>query len=48
MKNATDAMRESRIPDFVASVGALTMMPILIICSLIFYFSITGTFFGLL
>lgn len=24
MKNSTDAMKESRVPDFLASVGALT------------------------
>lgn len=37
MKNATDAMKDSRIPDFLSSVRPLTFMVVLQSVKLIFF-----------
>lgn len=45
MKNATDAMKESRIPDFLALVGTLSFLLVALLSS--FGFFMMYTFFSL-
>lgn len=45
MKNATDAMKEARIADFLASVGALTMV-LAVFYIIMFLILITTVYFS--